>query len=102
MNTLLFSVEESQVNMDGGYSFATEPTDYSVLYHVHKISGRSLAVIDFKTVKRQEWRDGKAYWVDARIDAPILAKLEKQLQDEVDYKEETDIAELAEERRRRA
>lgn len=102
MNTLLFSIDEQSVSMDGGYSFAIEQTDYSVMYDVVKSAGRRLVVVDFKSVKRQEWREGKAYWVDARLDAPLLARLERQLQDEVDYEEETSTGELIAEYRRRA
>jgi hypothetical protein len=88
--------------MDGGYSFAVEAADYSVMYDIHKISGRRLVMIDFKSVKRQVWKEGQATWVAAQLDAPILARLEKQLQDEVDYQEEADVGELIAEYRRRA
>jgi hypothetical protein len=102
MNTLLFSVDECHVSMDGGYRFCIEPTDYSVMYDVHKVSGRRIVMIDFASVKRQEWKDGEARWIAARLDAPLLMKLEQQLQEEVDYEEETDTAELIAEYRRRA
>jgi hypothetical protein len=102
VNTLLFSMDEYQVCMDGGYTFAVEAADYSVMYDIHKITGRRLVMIDHKSVKRQEWREGKAYWVAAQLDAPVLMKLEKQLQDEVDYETETSLADLADEYRRRA
>ena len=103
MNELLFSLDEQHVSMDGGYSFCIEPTNYSVMYDVVKTPGRRQVIVDFKSVKREEWREGKKQWVDARLDAPLLARLEKQIQDEVDYQYANETAELiAEYHRRRA
>lgn len=102
MNELLFSLDEQHVSMDGGYSFCIEPTNYSVMYDIVKTVGRRQVIVDFTTVKREEWREGTKQLVDARLDAPLLARLEKQLQDEIDYRDATDNAELIEAFRRRA
>lgn len=82
MTTLLFSVNNSLVQMDGYLSsFDVPDADYSCEW---TIDGKGFATIDVKSIRRLVWCKGKAEWVIAHLDAPIIDMLEVRLQAQVE------------------
>lgn len=95
MNTLLFSLNNVLVSMDGD-SFDVDDEDYSCLWDVYRAGRSTVAMIDLKSFRRKEWGQGKASWVKTTMLDTVVAQLEERLQRQVEREADENRANVRE------
>ncbi|MGE4340782.1 MAG: hypothetical protein AB7E55_33250 [Pigmentiphaga sp.] len=97
MNTLLFSLSNTVVQADVDLSsFDAEDAEYSCQYDIHEMRDGPIVLIDLRSFRRKAWRNMKPEWVKTGMLDTVVAKLEDQLQAQIERERYEDM-ELARE-----